>query len=185
MRLVEFYPERQGRPESKVTLDMDSRAPSLPYGISGILIEASYSTTTQVNNYTAAGYTVIYVDASAGAVTITLPTAADNSGRYYYIKKVDGSRNKVTVASSELIDGESSIGMGLQEQYLMVHCSGIKVVESYWHILGGGNVKLETLIDNLLNDQIDLLRKLLIEAVQIKLHNASISGADITEEDVD
>jgi len=31
VNLVEFYPEKQGRPESKVALDMDSRAPSVSY----------------------------------------------------------------------------------------------------------------------------------------------------------
>ena len=30
MKVPEFYPERQGRPESKVALDMDKRGPSIP-----------------------------------------------------------------------------------------------------------------------------------------------------------
>ena len=31
VNISEFYPEKQGRPESKVVLDMDSRAPSVSY----------------------------------------------------------------------------------------------------------------------------------------------------------
>ena len=30
-KLTEFYPEKQGRPESKVTLDMERRVPSIPF----------------------------------------------------------------------------------------------------------------------------------------------------------
>lgn len=30
VRLVEVYPERQGRPDSKVSLDMETRRPSIP-----------------------------------------------------------------------------------------------------------------------------------------------------------
>lgn len=29
-KLTEFYPEKQGRPESKVALDMEKRQPSIP-----------------------------------------------------------------------------------------------------------------------------------------------------------
>ena len=31
IKLTEFYTEKQGRPESKITLDMDSRAPVTQY----------------------------------------------------------------------------------------------------------------------------------------------------------
>ena len=45
MKLVEFYPEKQGRPESKVVLDMNSRSPSISLGnitsiVNSILEEA-------------------------------------------------------------------------------------------------------------------------------------------------
>ena len=50
---------------------------------------------------------VIFVDATAGAVTINLPTAVGISGKAYYIKKTDASINAVTVDASgtETIDG--------------------------------------------------------------------------------
>lgn len=43
--------------------------------------------------------------------------------------------------------------------------------------------KVEKLLDTLLNEQIQQLEKLLIEAKQVKLHLASISEEDISEED--
>lgn len=53
----------------------------------------------------------VRVDASSGAVTITLPSALGNVGHWYTIKKIDGSANAVTIAAQpgETIDGNPSI----------------------------------------------------------------------------
>lgn len=45
--------------------------------------------------------------------------------------------------------------------------------------------KVEALLEKLLNEQIQQLEKLLIEAKQVKLHLAGMSGEDISEADVD
>lgn len=186
MKLVEFYPELQGRPGSNVALDMETRAPSLPPGyISGIMIQASYTTELLINNYTAADVAVILVDAAAGGVTITLPEASSHAGRYYYIKKVDSTGHVVTVipdAADELIDGETSLTMSLQYQFVQVVCSGVKVADSYWHISGGENMKLEEMIERLLEEQVALIAQLVSEAQQSKLHLASLSDAVINGE---
>ena len=52
-------------------------------------------------------HTVVTVDASSAAVTLTLPIAANVSGRYYVIKKIDSSANNVIIDAngSETIDG--------------------------------------------------------------------------------
>ena len=49
----------------------------------------------------------IRVDASGGAVTVTLPAAADRDGKQFDIIKIDSSGNAVTVDAdgSELING--------------------------------------------------------------------------------
>lgn len=183
MRIPEFYPEKQGRPASIVAQDMESRAPSIPYGyVSGVLVTASYSGINQVSNYTAAGYTVILVDASSGGVVITLPAALTNDGRYYFIKKIDSSNNPVVIegdVSAETIDGEASISLGLQYQYIMVRCDG-----TVWHILGGEYVKMEDLLDKLLNEQITLLLRILQEVGQSRLHLDNMSNIEVDEKDV-
>ena len=128
MRIVEFYPEQQGRPGSKVQLDNESRGPSIPAGsITGVMLNASYTSITQVNNYTATNSTVILCDCSGGVIIVTLPSASVNNGRYYHIKKTDGSSNKVIVrgnVSAETIDGEVDVSIGLQYGYGMVYCNG-------------------------------------------------------------
>lgn len=183
MKLTEFYAEKQGRPDSKVTLDMESRKPVIPFGlISGVMLTASHSTVARANDYTAAGYTVILVDTRSSPVTITLPSASASAGKFYYIKKVDISRGVVEVqgdAFTETIDGAVSVEMGLQYQYVMVLCDG-----TVWHILGGMNMKLEEILSSLLNEQIALLEQLRTEIAQVKLHLASGSDEPVDEESV-
>lgn len=41
--------------------------------------------------------TVVLCDATSGAITATLPAAAGNTGKRYFIKKTDSSANAVTV----------------------------------------------------------------------------------------
>lgn len=189
MKLTEFYLELQGRPGSIIALDMETRAPSIPPGyISGVMIQASYTTELLINNYTAADIAVILVDAAAGGVTITLPEAVTHAGRYYYIKKVDSTGHVVTVipdAADELIDGETSLTMSLQYQFVQVVCSGVKVADSYWHIIGGISVTLEDLIRNLLSEQINLLQQVLDETRENQLHLASLSDAAVEAGDGD
>jgi hypothetical protein len=52
----------------------------------------------------------VNVNASGGAVTVTLPAASSNNGRNYIIKKTDSSLNSVTIArtGSDTIDGATS-----------------------------------------------------------------------------
>ena len=53
---------------------------------------------------------MIFVNASAGNITITLPTASGIIGRQYIIKRVDGTVNNVTIDpnASETIEGASN-----------------------------------------------------------------------------
>jgi len=57
------------------------------------------------------GDMVIRVEAGAAPVTVSLPPAVNVKGLHWWIKKVDGSANAVTVAASgsDLIDGAASV----------------------------------------------------------------------------
>jgi hypothetical protein len=59
---------------------------------------------------------VVLVDASAGAVTVTLPPVQARIGLRYYIKKTDTSANAVTIAThaAETIDDCASIEINMQ-----------------------------------------------------------------------
>ena len=72
-------------------------------------------TVTKVTaNYTASDGEIVLVDASGGAVTVTLPTPS--SGARVRVKKIDASTNTVTVSPSgtETIDGASSHSISQQ-----------------------------------------------------------------------
>lgn len=77
-------------------------------------------------------YTVVLCDASAGAITLTLPAASANTGRMYHIKKIDSSGNAVTVDANanETIDGGLTAVVGEQYETITIVCDG-----SNWHVL--------------------------------------------------
>lgn len=72
----------------------------------------------------------VFVDATAGAVTITLPDVRRASARRFYVKKVDASGNAVTVSSSALIDGAATFPLTVQYQSVTVLSDG-----STWWVL--------------------------------------------------
>lgn len=74
---------------------------------------------------------ILIVDATAGAVTVTLPAAQAMEGRIVTVKKVDNANN-VTVDgnSAETIDGMASVVLGTQYDVLMLVSDG-----AAWHIL--------------------------------------------------
>lgn len=57
---------------------------------------------------------IVYVDASAGAVTITLPDVRRFWGYEFIVKKVDASINAVTVSSPVNIDGATTYPITVQ-----------------------------------------------------------------------
>ena len=74
---------------------------------------------------------VIFVDATAGNVTLTLPTAASATQRGFYIKRIDASANTVTVEG----DGAETIDGALN--YLPISLESITVVSTgtAWYIV--------------------------------------------------
>lgn len=101
----------------------------------GVFIEGGVvaSVTTQTTTYsiTFEDY-VILCDASSGAFSVTLPTAGSNTGRIYYIKKIDSSSNAVTVDGngSETIDDGTTASITIQYEVITVQSDG-----SQWYIL--------------------------------------------------
>ena len=131
--------ERTGKPPSRPIVDLDTRELRITrFGVRGVALSGEFSQTSKTANYTAADEMVILVDSSGGSITITLPPAATNPSKVYWIKNV-GTGDVIVKGDSsiELIEGEVQLDLTLQRQFIMVMCSGAKVVDSYWHILGG------------------------------------------------
>jgi hypothetical protein len=81
------------------------------------------------------GASIVYVTTSSTDRTITLPTASANAGRAITIKKVDSGTGKVTVdgEGAETIDGEASLDLLTQYDWVQVQCNG-----TAWFIINGG-----------------------------------------------
>jgi len=75
---------------------------------------------------------VLLVDASAAAVTVTLPLTADTNGQSFKIKKIDSSSNTVTIDGngSETIDGSTTQIIYFQYDAIEVHSDGTN-----WYIV--------------------------------------------------
>ena len=73
-------------------------------GLGAIRSSSAASITLTLNDVT------VVCDATSGAITATLPTAASAAGREYVIKKKDASANAVTLKGNgaELIDGANT-----------------------------------------------------------------------------
>lgn len=74
----------------------------------------------------------ITADATAGAITVNLPTAASASGYIFNIKKIDISVNAVTIDGNgaETIDGSTTQTLLIQYESITIQSSG-----TTWHIL--------------------------------------------------
>lgn len=84
---------------------------------------------TKTASYTALGTDgVILCDATAGAITITLPTIIGAAGKYFIIKKIDATLNAVTVdpTGAELIELTSTFVLRNQFDYVWLVSDGSK-----------------------------------------------------------
>jgi hypothetical protein len=93
----------------------------------------NFATTTKTTGYTVTSAdTVIFADAGAGTVTITLPAASGLAGYRFYVKRIDNSANTVTIArsGSDTIDGLTTFNLDLQYTAFGVVSNG-----TAWYIL--------------------------------------------------
>lgn len=92
---------------------------------SGAALVAGVRTVTATGAVAKTDYLVL-VNATAGAVTLTLPTAASSAGRQLVIKKIDASVNAVTLdgAGTETIDGAATKATTTQYVAFTVLCDG-------------------------------------------------------------
>lgn len=74
---------------------------------------------------------MVLADATGGAVTVTLPTAASITGKVYTVKRINSGSNNVTLATTggQTIDGATTQVMTIQYTSLDVISDG-----SNWEI---------------------------------------------------
>jgi len=79
-------------------------------------------------DYTVEGKTNVFVDATGGNVTVTLPDILDSKDRLIRMKKTDSSSNKVIAdgAGSNAIDGATTSTMTSQWESMVILCDGTR-----------------------------------------------------------
>ena len=90
--------------------------------------QASYNDTGNIS----ADDHIVLLNATSGAFTRTLPTAASMEGKSYFLKKIDTSFNAVTIAttSSQTIDGSTTTTLNTQNEAIWIFSDGTN-----WQIL--------------------------------------------------
>jgi hypothetical protein len=83
---------------------------------------ATASTSAVMGDY------LILADATAGAVTVTLPPVGESIGALIVVKKSDASANAVTVDAngSETIDGATTVALTAQYDAVTVVSNGVE-----------------------------------------------------------
>lgn len=96
------------------------------YDENGVMGAASAVTTITVDTTLTTAHNIVLVDASTGAVTLTLPAAAVYAGPGYTIKKIDASANAVTIDGSgaETIDETTTRILTMQYDAVEVMSDG-------------------------------------------------------------
>ena len=86
----------------------------------------AYRSVTTSGNVVSGDYLII-ADATAGAITMTLPPAALVPGRIYAFKRINSGANQVIIDgyASETIDGATSHSMSPQWNSLVIMTNGV------------------------------------------------------------
>lgn len=102
-----------------------SRSPARKKNAGDIVENENFVETITAAKTTDGSEDIVLVDASGGAVTVTLGTP-DFEGESVFIKKTDSSANAVTVATegSETIDGASTQSLASQYDKIKVVSDG-------------------------------------------------------------
>jgi hypothetical protein len=81
--------------------------------------------------------TTYLVDASGGAVTVTLPAAASSTDKIVIVKKVNATSLTLAVTvdgnAAETIDGLATYIMYGLDEFVAIHCDGTE-----WHVIDAG-----------------------------------------------
>jgi len=134
-RIAEIHDPRQLAPTLQRVLERLSKTVELALAdiertLAGLLTPTvGYSrkfTTVAAATTLGPSHDVLLVDATSGALTITLPAVSGSGERQYVIKKIDSSGNAVTVDgnASETIDGATTSVLSSQYDTVRVGCDG-------------------------------------------------------------
>ena len=114
----ELDPDFEGTPRAAIVTDGDI------YGNIGTIggLVVSVLTITDDHTLDPDADAVLLANAEGNKITVTLPTAVGIEGRLFWVKKVDSSRNRVTLKGNgvETIDGSNELDIVAQYDAPMV-----------------------------------------------------------------
>lgn len=145
-----------------------------------VLTNKEVRTTTSAKSTT---YTITDTDgittilaSTASGWTLTLPKAANNSGRVLNIKKVSSDENELIIDGevSETIDGQATVSLFREDDFITIQCDGTE-----WHIIAGGHSYYSESVSTFTAGKISLTR--LGNTVTMTLEDLNTNGTPKTE----
>jgi hypothetical protein len=127
-----FFNERM-RITNAGSVGIGTAAPASTLDVQGSLgFKTTVVTAATTLNQT---HNVLLGNDATGSFTITLPAAASNAGKTYYIKKTNSSANTITIDgnASETIDGALTLLLYVQYDAIRIVCDG-----SNWFVMENG-----------------------------------------------
>lgn len=173
--------DKTGRPERqpldiRIYHDLEKGADAMAPGGATYIYTTELRVTEVTVNTTLTNQTVVLVDNEVN-ISLTLPAAASNTHKVYTVKKISDSAGVVEVKGNvptETIDGEATVLIHLQYQYVTIVCDG-----SDWYIIGGEYVKMEELLEQ----QLDLLEEIRNNTKDTVTHLSLGSDEELKGED--
>jgi hypothetical protein len=111
-------------PRSDDVREIEGWRRSLTQDLNDAQLRAMARSTVTGNTTLTLAHQMVWVDASGGAVTITMPAAADHAGVEWIIEKIDSTTNLVTIAAADTINGDASFDLLAQYESIRPQSNG-------------------------------------------------------------
>jgi hypothetical protein len=111
-------------PRSDDVREIEGWRRSITQDLNDAQLRAMARTTVTGNTTLTLAHQMVWVDASGGAVTITMPAAADHAGVEWIIEKIDSTANLVTIAAADTINGDASFDLLAQYESIRPQSNG-------------------------------------------------------------
>jgi len=161
-------------PDGEATLDPLTSLAGLV--VSGIDIKAKLEEVATATTLTENHYLVLV----NGTITITLPKAVNHKERMYTIKNIGSGAVTVNAYSGEKIDGEGTVVLNSQYSYITIVSDGEE-----WFIIGGINVKMEEILEEIRDNMGGSLDKLLYVMARVEKYIDDSTDTEVEKHNVE
>lgn len=106
------------------TFNQSTGALNIPTTANEVILNKTANYTITQSDLSNVNTTVVYANATAGNITITLPSVANSTGRKIIVFKTDATANTITLTGSANINGSATYMVTAQYSSVEIHANG-------------------------------------------------------------